>query len=614
MSDFHPKECDIVMEGGVTSGVVYPSFVAGLASRFTLRSIGGTSVGAVAAIAAAAAQFSRNNQQNPQSFDQLDQIPAQLQEDVDGKSRLFSLFQPCADLKRHFEVLISALNRSSKFKAVSHISLALVTRFPLGALAGGAAWLLSFWVSRFPLQLGWSLKFLLTTTNWHGLLAFAWYGVSALACLWLGALVEFVITGWRGLRRNRCGICPGISADGASPPALIEWLHNLVQTIAGLPHNAPLTFGQLARSHPPIELALMTTGLSELRAHRLPPASNDLVFRASEFRQLFPAEIVQYLIDHSDPASHSDKTRALLSAADRDGDMDHYYLPRAEQLPIIVTARMSLSFPLLLQAVPLYRIRESQNGSNEAALLRIWFSDGGLTSNFPIHFFDSPLPTRPTFGITLTNDFDLAKPASERVHLPSNNRQGLNPAYLHLDDEHGMPAPARLATALIRTIRTWRDEALKRTPGYRDRVVQIHHTKQEGGLNLNMPKESIDRMRESGRLAASTIIDRFLCDDVEKNGWLNHRWVRMRSTAALLQDAIAPLQTALSAQQLRPSYQQMWAGEAPKAAYPLNDEERQAGRALWAGIAAVPTGEPANILSNTAPRPEPSLVIGPKQT
>ena len=30
-----------------------------------------------------------------------------------------------------------------------------------------------------------------------------------------------------------------------------------------------------------------------------------------------------------------------------------------------------------------------------------WFSDGGIASNFPIHFFDSWLPDRPTFGITL---------------------------------------------------------------------------------------------------------------------------------------------------------------------------------------------------------------------
>ena len=27
-----------------------------------------------------------------------------------------------------------------------------------------------------------------------------------------------------------------------------------------------------------------------------------------------------------------------------------------------------------------------------------------LTSNFPIHFFDAPLPRRPTFGINLVPD------------------------------------------------------------------------------------------------------------------------------------------------------------------------------------------------------------------
>ena len=56
----HPTECDLIMEGGVTSSVVFPTFIAKLASRFDLRNIGGTSVGAVAAVTAAAAQFRRN--------------------------------------------------------------------------------------------------------------------------------------------------------------------------------------------------------------------------------------------------------------------------------------------------------------------------------------------------------------------------------------------------------------------------------------------------------------------------------------------------------------------------------------------------------------------------
>lgn len=607
MSDFLPSECDIVMEGGVTSGIVYPSFVAGLARRFTLRSIGGTSVGAVAAVTAAAAQFRRNRDGSADGFERLAAIPVELQEDVDGKSRLFSLFQPCQDLKRHFGVIAASLNQTGKAMALVHASIALIARFPLGGALGAGIWYLCFCISHSLLdQEGPSPV---------SLLALVWFGVSALSCVWLGALLEFIATGWSGLRGNRCGICPGLRQTGASPPALTEWLHGLVQDIAGLSSVSPLTFGQLRASEPPIELALMTTGVSELRAHRLPHGSRDLVFRASEFRRLFPEEIVAWLIAHSDPASHSDKTQALLAAADNGGGRDHYYLPDADKLPILVAARMSLSFPVLLQAVPLFRIRDSQNGSPGPALCRVWFSDGGLTSNFPIHFFDALLPTRPTFGVTLMNDFDMARPNDERVALPLANSHGVSPSYLAVDEADGLPSPFKLGKGIFQTIRTWRDEALKRTPGYRDRVVRIHHTKEEGGLNLNMPKQSIERMSASGTLAADKIIARFLCEDPTKNGWLNHRWVRMRSTTALLQTALKPLQAALAHQRLAPTYEALWLaeGNAAQNAYPLSGSEREAGHILWTSIAEIDAQFGGVDLSATAPRPEPELVIAPKQ-
>ncbi len=38
--------CDVVMKGGITSGVVYPTAIAGLAQRYRLRNIGGASAGA----------------------------------------------------------------------------------------------------------------------------------------------------------------------------------------------------------------------------------------------------------------------------------------------------------------------------------------------------------------------------------------------------------------------------------------------------------------------------------------------------------------------------------------------------------------------------------------
>src|SRR5688572_32993451 len=52
-------ECDLVMKGGVPSGVVYPSALRVLARHYRFRSIGGTSAGAIAAAGAAAAQYGR---------------------------------------------------------------------------------------------------------------------------------------------------------------------------------------------------------------------------------------------------------------------------------------------------------------------------------------------------------------------------------------------------------------------------------------------------------------------------------------------------------------------------------------------------------------------------
>ena len=37
------KECDIIMKGGITSGVVYPRAILRLSEQYRFRSIGGTS-------------------------------------------------------------------------------------------------------------------------------------------------------------------------------------------------------------------------------------------------------------------------------------------------------------------------------------------------------------------------------------------------------------------------------------------------------------------------------------------------------------------------------------------------------------------------------------------
>ena len=52
------KYCDLVMKGGITSGIVYPNAVLALAKEFRIKNIGGTSAGAIAAAVSAAAQDS----------------------------------------------------------------------------------------------------------------------------------------------------------------------------------------------------------------------------------------------------------------------------------------------------------------------------------------------------------------------------------------------------------------------------------------------------------------------------------------------------------------------------------------------------------------------------
>src|SRR2546423_5328516 len=52
-----PQSCDVVMKGGITSGVVYPSVLWVLSGRYRFRNVGGASAGAIAAIIAAAAEY-----------------------------------------------------------------------------------------------------------------------------------------------------------------------------------------------------------------------------------------------------------------------------------------------------------------------------------------------------------------------------------------------------------------------------------------------------------------------------------------------------------------------------------------------------------------------------
>jgi predicted acylesterase/phospholipase RssA len=90
------KICDIVLKGGITSGVVYPLALVSLAEKYRFSNIGGTSAGAMAAVAAAAAEYGRHTEDA--GFDRLARIPEEL------GPNLLSMFQPTPALKPLFDI------------------------------------------------------------------------------------------------------------------------------------------------------------------------------------------------------------------------------------------------------------------------------------------------------------------------------------------------------------------------------------------------------------------------------------------------------------------------------------------------------------------------------
>ncbi|HEY1250818.1 MAG TPA: hypothetical protein VGH97_06485, partial [Thermoanaerobaculia bacterium] len=139
------RHCDVIMKGGITSGVVYPKAGVELAARYTLKSIGGTSAGAIAAGFFAAAERRRSVGGSAKGFEDLRGYPEKFAGKVDGNvSFLQALFRPRPETRRLFDLLIAFLDKRTRMKPWC-VLWAVLTRYPLslfGLVAGGLlAWL-----------------------------------------------------------------------------------------------------------------------------------------------------------------------------------------------------------------------------------------------------------------------------------------------------------------------------------------------------------------------------------------------------------------------------------------------------------------------------------------
>src|SRR5512135_2655081 len=108
LSDQPPVDryCDVVLTGGVTDGVIYPWAVVELARKYRFKNIGGTSVGAMAAALTAAAEFARRRGSVAGFNEVLLKLPRMLGDQVNGATRLYSLFQPANSTRRLFELFV----------------------------------------------------------------------------------------------------------------------------------------------------------------------------------------------------------------------------------------------------------------------------------------------------------------------------------------------------------------------------------------------------------------------------------------------------------------------------------------------------------------------------
>ena len=539
-------ECDLVMCGGITSGIVYPLAVAELSKTYDFRSIGGTSAGALAAVVTAAAAHGRRTGKNPAAFDKIADIPKVLASPgARGGTVLESLFVAQPGLERVFRIVkafIAPTPEQATMATTGLAYLAFVRSYPsfafLGLLPGSVVCIASA-AACGDLAQGFWLKLLLTLAIAVGIVV-ALLGAGLVSALAAGRDVAKLLPG------NMYGLCAGLPPEGQSDPTqLTAWLHEQIQGAAGLPSDDVLTVGDLAsHDHPrPIALNLITSNVTLCRSSMFPVLENqdlgdEIYFLREDLAQLLPAKVVDHMVTES-------QGRQIKSGK------TYYRLPARDKLPVVFGARISLSFPFLLAAFPLYH-RDWSAKNDEPLLRRCWYSDGGLTSNFPIHLFDSPIPMRPTFAINLVAADPALRGTREApwdyISMATRNEQRGLEVFNAFDEKAATaksPPVIGFVWALINTARKWQDSQLILMPGYQDRIVNVHLDEQdEGGYRLNMPKETVLRVSARGGKAGELLAARFsgkaICDPryadkpIELN-WENHRRVRFRATFAALE-------------------------------------------------------------------------------
>jgi hypothetical protein len=638
MTDEPTRYCDLVMKGGITSGIVYPNAVLALARDFRFKNIGGTSAGAIAAAASAAAAVGdRKHVASGASgpapgmlgFEGLKQVSRQLS----TEGFIYGLFQPARGARNAYRTIVILAGNASPLRKGLAAFVGVVAIAPFETvLLLGLFLAVGFWAA-----------------GSHGTLAAA---LPSAVCAYLGGAVFAVLRVARVARHNLLGLCSGLRRPsrfgGRGHPALTEWLHDVLQALSGKASDEPLIFDDLwsADRYPgepqtdkAITLQMITTGVSHHEPRTLPFSDASFWFLREQFDRLFPKTVVDWMVAQAGtPVSV--------------GGSDYYKLPADGRMPVLVAMRMSLSFPLLISAVPLHEpasrarrapgpaqadaaketsLRQSMEAltargdtSSSITAFRIcWFSDGGISSNFPLHLFDAPLPLWPTFAIDLvyssTDDSDRPEPvtvpgtaqekAEAAISLPLGNNIGWKRTYQSIAQPLALGEVAGFLFGIMGTMQNWRDLLQSRAPGQRDRIVHVSLDATEGGMNLNMPQAVLDSISLKGSAAGERLYQ-FSFD--------NHYWIRWRNVAAALQRYTIRIAASDQCSPRIPAYLSAYAtaksGSPPPVSYKFRSQPAQAEaeRLLDQLIAQGAEWEDLGPdLNEGSPRPQPQMQITP---
>jgi hypothetical protein len=359
--------------------------------------------------------------------------------------------------------------------------------------------------------------------------------------------------------------------------AVVPWLSESLSRLAAV--EGVLRFGHLwagrefVPGHAPsadprarlVNLELITTDLTRQRPYRFPlrPFAADdperLYFRLEDLGArvkggtlgatddaIFPLDVIEAMRD----------PQPITVDGPDGGKLVLHRLPDPWDLPVVFAVRLSMSLPVLFKAVRLYRLvgptvvrddlgrplsERDDDQPLEFPLGRraevLWFSDGGITSNFPVHLFDATLPSWPTFGLNLGTHPEGFP--HQDVWLPQDWQASIAPA-----TEVGTTIPA-FVLSIVDTARSWRDTMQTGMPGSRGRVAWVRQRGDEGGTNLYMPREVVASLALRGALAGARLTRRFDND----TQWTRYRWLRLRvalSNLQVLRSGLSVIRSAYS--------------------------------------------------------------------